>query len=193
MGNWVFLISLQAMLFALLIICGYTDLVRRKVYDWATLPSIAFGITLNLVAATADQEASFIATTGWRTASLGFAVGGGVFFLAFLFGGVGGGDVKLAAAIGAIKGFPFIVGAIFWSSIVGAVMALGMAAMRGRLRRTVKGSAKLMFRPGSPDVPPDGKTPEQKETPEETTIPYGFAITIGTMFYWTLVELGGQV
>src|SRR5947208_3340637 len=82
--------------------------------------------------------------------------------------GVGGGDWKLAAAIGAIKGYPFVIYAIFYSSLVGAAIALGHLAYHGRLISGLGRSAKKAV---GVKV-----TPLEKGDPTEDRIPYGVAM-----------------
>jgi len=168
MDQEVFKIASQALLFVVLIVSAVTDLRDRKVYDWLTLPGIAFGLTL-----------------GWAngelgSCALGFAVAVGVFGFAVWIGGMGGGDLKLMAAIGAIQGYPFVVHAIFWSSLAGAVLALGKLAWDGLLTKGLWRTARYLFtlKPESGD----GELLKQK-------IPYGVAISAGTFaswFFWVM-------
>jgi prepilin peptidase CpaA len=71
---------------------------------------------------------------GVASAAAGLVVGFLVFALAHWFGGMGGGDVKLMAAFGALLGPSQIVGAAALAAIVGALMAL--AALWWMPRRT---------------------------------------------------------
>ena len=54
----------------------------------------------------------------------------------FYMGGVGGGDVKLLAAIGAIGGYPFILWASSYMAVVGATMAVAALLWRGKLKES---------------------------------------------------------
>lgn len=61
----------------------------------------------------------------------GLAIGlvlGGLFFA---LGGLGGGDVKLIAALGAALGYAAILPALFWIAIAGGMLSL-VALLRGR-------------------------------------------------------------
>src|SRR3954471_4662700 len=93
-------VATQVLLFAVLLGAATTDIISRKVPPWLTLPGIAFGFAL----AWAGGD-----WTRLESSLLGFAIATGVFGLAYLMGGIGGGDLKLVAAVGAIKGAPFIV------------------------------------------------------------------------------------
>jgi len=76
-----------------------------------------------------------VAWLGYPTpqgALLGLLVGGGLFLLIAIVGrgAMGAGDVKLAAALGAVLGYPLIVSALLWGIIAGGVAALLLMATR---------------------------------------------------------------
>ena len=82
----------------------------------------------------------------WFTESMGMrvayaALGGAVGFVVFLLialvsrGGMGWGDVKLAALIGLATGFPQVFVAIIMAAILGGVVAVVLLATRRRGRR----------------------------------------------------------
>jgi leader peptidase (prepilin peptidase) / N-methyltransferase len=73
--------------------------------------------------------------------SLGMAaIGGGVGFILFLLivllsrGGMGIGDIKMAAFMGIMLGFPYVLVAIFLAIVTGGLVAIGLliARMKGR-------------------------------------------------------------
>ncbi|HHX44228.1 MAG TPA: prepilin peptidase [Chloroflexi bacterium] len=66
------------------------------------------------------------------SAALGLLVGGGIFVLLALLrrGAMGAGDVKLAAAVGWLVGFPLALTALFWGIIAGGVAALVLLITR---------------------------------------------------------------
>ena len=73
---------------------------------------------------------------GWSGGGLGIAgwlVGAVLFFPFFALGGMGAGDVKLLAAIGAWLGPGAIIWVALYASIAGAVMALIVGAWAGYL------------------------------------------------------------
>ena len=161
------------LLFVLLVGAAYTDIARRKIYNWLTIPATLAGLLLAGVAALAKMS--------WMP-MLPCAIGIGaglVFYIFFFLGWVGGGDVKLMVAIGALQGPPldnfFIFKAIFYTSLAGACMALVLLAWEGRLLRGLANSGRLLLHPKRHDV----------DTEPHGTIPYGLAMVIGTV--WTLV------
>jgi prepilin peptidase CpaA len=110
---------------------------------------------------------------GATGSALGILAGTGLLVPFFLLGGIGAGDVKLAAAAGAIKGWEFAIGGIFAGSVLAAVFCLSVAVANGTaagvLRRTRDFLRYLIvFRA---IVPID--------TAESKKIPYGFFLCLG--------------
>ena len=86
-------IWILASLFALT--AGITDLRSRKIPNWLTYPAMIAGFAAQCV------------LNGWRGALAsieGLVLFGGFFLLFWLVNAMGAGDVKLAAALGAIVG-----------------------------------------------------------------------------------------
>ena len=82
----------------------------------------------------------------WLTQSIGMrvayaALGGGIGFTLFLLialvsrGGMGWGDVKLAALIGLATGFPLVFLAIIMGAILGGIVAVSLVIAKRRKRR----------------------------------------------------------
>lgn len=67
-------------------------------------------------------------------AGLGWLAGALVFFPLFALGGMGAGDVKLLAALGAWLGPIPVLWIALYSSLAGGVLGLVVAASRGYLR-----------------------------------------------------------
>jgi prepilin peptidase CpaA len=160
-------VAQQIAFFALMTVCVYTDIAKDKVYNWATFPAIFAGLALWYI------PYGFGGPFMYALAAAG--IGGGVFFVFFLFRCIGGGDVKLMAAVGALMGLRFTLNALLPIALVGAVMAVGAMIWKGRVREGLKRSAKMLIklRPGKPET---GAKP--------LTIPYGAAIAIGGMWTW---------
>ena len=85
------------------------DLRSRTISNWLCL----FGLVAGLVAQTVLQGWS-----GLGSSLLGAVIGFAVFLIFFLLGGMGGGDIKLMAAFGAILGKRQIVTAAVMAALV---------------------------------------------------------------------------
>jgi leader peptidase (prepilin peptidase) / N-methyltransferase len=106
-----------------LIAVTFTDLEWRIIPDWITLPGIAVGLAFQL----------YPAWSGVLDGLVGCLLAGGIFYaIAWLspkvFGkeGMGGGDIKLAAMMGAFLGWKSVVLAIYVAVLVGGVSGLGL-------------------------------------------------------------------
>jgi prepilin peptidase CpaA len=102
-----------------------TDLVRRVVPNWLTVAGVLAGVLFHA------------ATGGWR--GLGLAIGGAALGLVVLLpvrmaGAMGGGDLKLMAAFGALLGPPGILLAAVLAAIFGGIWALAWLGFRPRVR-----------------------------------------------------------
>jgi len=174
----VFVVAAAALLFLTLITAATTDVMSRKVYNWLTYPAIALGLALGYGAGGLGES---VWAPGLVSHLTGLAVGFGLLFVVWWSRAVGGGEVKLAAAVGAIGGFPFVIPALFWSSLVGAVMALWTLLWRGQLLDGLRRAVRYAFSIR-------GELPD-REDPAAVTIPYGVAIAFGTMLAWFLTVL----
>jgi prepilin peptidase CpaA len=97
---------------------------------------------------------ALLSASGGSPVTLGASLAGCALGLALmlpghLFGATGAGDVKLLAAFGTLLGPAGIVGAFIRTAIAGGVIALAVAAARGRVRETVGGTALLVMTGGA--------------------------------------------
>jgi len=116
--------------------------------------------------------------------ALGTAVGFGVLFVLFVLGAMGGGDVKLMAAIGAIKAYPFVVSSFAYSFLVGGFIAIAVLIWKQKFWRTMHGLLRWglgKFLP-FPSEPLDTRKMER--------VPFGIAIVIGTIWAEVMRLLG---
>ena len=120
-----------------LAVATFTDLRNRRIPNWLVLPFLVIGI---------------VASTwlhGWH--GLGFSFEGlglGLLLYGILFwmGGMGAGDVKLAAAIGAWIGPGQLFIALVVTAMAGGIMVLGWALFNGHLKDMFKGAGDHLKR-----------------------------------------------
>ncbi len=122
--TWEF--GVAAVLLCALVAITAIDLRHQIIPDAITLPGILAGLTANV----ATRHLA------WADVALGIALGGGVFFVVIVAsgGGMGAGDMKLGAMLGAFLGwkiglFALLAGVVVGGVWAGALMALGV---RGR-------------------------------------------------------------
>lgn len=110
--------------FAVCFAAAATDAVTGKIPNAITYPGIVAGLLLGLWAG---------GLAGLGLSLLAMAIAAVPFLLAFIFGGGGGGDVKIMAAVGALLGFPDILVLMAHALLIGAVMGLALLLWHKRL------------------------------------------------------------
>jgi prepilin peptidase CpaA len=117
------------LLLMLVAVSGFFDLKERKIPNKITFTGILIGVLFNLI------------TGGWMgllQSLLGMFAGLAIFFLPFVMGGMGAGDVKLMGAIGALMGWHFSLVTALYSALVGGVMVVIHLIYTGKLKDTLK-------------------------------------------------------
>ncbi|HBA83006.1 MAG TPA: peptidase A24 [Verrucomicrobia bacterium] len=155
-GQGMLVLSLGA-LAAVITIAVYTELKNKRIPNWIALLGILAGLAIGYLPGGISLRASFA----------GLAAGFGLLFIFYVFGGIGGGDVKLMGAIGALVGYPLILPVVFYTAIVGGFMAIMLLIWKGRFWQVLS-----LFRRKSEQT----AAPEPREP---LTIPYGVAIAAG--------------
>ncbi|MFQ5848823.1 MAG: prepilin peptidase [Candidatus Methylomirabilales bacterium] len=119
---------------AALVIVTFIDLEHQIVPDVITLPGITIGLiwsvlTALLVIGGPPTPVSFSPPAPLE-ALLGTVVGGGILYLVAVLsrGGMGGGDIKLTAMVGALLGWQEVLLTIFLGTLTGSVIALLLLA-----------------------------------------------------------------
>jgi prepilin peptidase CpaA len=144
--------------------CAVTDLWKGKIYNAVTYPAMALGLVLGVV-----QHG----VPGIFFALGGFAVGFFPAFVLFALGGMGGGDVKLLGAIGAIAGAVAATETLILAFLVGGVFALGKLAWHGRLFATLGRTLRSIFGTLWP-----GLGPARAPTEGRLEVRFGVAICV---------------
>ena len=167
----------QGLLAVVLVAASVTELKAGRIYNGLTYPAILAGLALGAVRGAAVGSA----WDGFVNHAAGFGLGFGVLFLAYLLGGMGGGDVKLMGAVGAFLGWPAALYATFYSFLVGAALGLVLMVWRGQTRSVVRRLGVAIRLLPVPGVRPDEAIP-----PGSLQVPFGLAACIGSV--WWMVE-----
>ena len=100
-------------LLVLLIAATWTDVKWQMIYNWNTYAGLVLGFLLR------GWEGG---AAGLEDATKGFAICGGLMLVCFVLFGLGGGDLKLMAMMGAFLGFERGVEALLWTLVLGGVL-----------------------------------------------------------------------
>jgi prepilin peptidase CpaA len=104
------------------------DLRTRRIPNALTFGAAAAGLLFHALSG---------GLTGTGLSALGWLLGALVFIVPFALRGLGGGDVKLLAALGAWIGPWEVLWLALYTGIAGAVIAVIVAIARGYLRRAL--------------------------------------------------------
>jgi leader peptidase (prepilin peptidase)/N-methyltransferase len=120
------------LLVAGLVVITFIDLDHQIIPDVISLPGIVIGFFCSF----------FIPWVGWLDSLLGIFLGGGLLLaIAWLYqvlakrDGMGGGDIKLLAMIGAFLGWKSIFPIIFIASLAGSLVGVPLMLLQGADRR----------------------------------------------------------
>ena len=147
------------------------DICSRRIPNWLT-----YG---GLVTALAVRCAAW----GWpglKTGFFGVLLAGGLFYILFLLGGMGGGDAKLMAAVGAWAGSAQALAILIAAAIAGGVLAIAYMVFNRRMCQTLRNTLELVRHhvTSGPRPHPSLNIGE----PNSTRVPYGLAIAMGTLY-----------
>lgn len=156
---------------------AWGDVRTRRIPNYLTLGTAVAGLAYNFMGH---------GLPGLADGILGMLLGFAFLILPYLWGGMGAGDVKALAALGAWLGPRLTVYLFCYMGIAGGVIALGYLAWQGCLWQKIQQGWTYLFnlilsRPdGTPRPPSPGQLTEG--------IPYGVAIAVGMI---VLVGVGG--
>jgi leader peptidase (prepilin peptidase)/N-methyltransferase len=109
-----------------MIVLFFVDLEHQRLPNEITLPGIVVGLAC-----------SFFMPPGWRDSLLGILIGGGSLWLVGTLWllirheeGMGFGDVKMLAMIGAFLGWKLMLATLFVSTILGSVVGVGLILLQ---------------------------------------------------------------
>lgn len=134
----IFGLSIQTLIYIILssalIIIAFIDLHEQIVPDVISLPGIVIGFIISF----------FVSYISYMNSALGVLVGGGIILIIGLGGSVifkkeamGGGDVKLAAMIGAFLGWRYIIISLFSGFFLGALAGIFLILSKIKSREDV--------------------------------------------------------
>ncbi len=109
-------------------IAAVHDIRDRRIPNLLTGPAIIIALLIHL------------SLGGWAavgSSAIAGLIGGSIFALFFVAGGLGAGDVKLMTAVGCFVGTSMIAEVMMATVIIGALFGVFVAVSRGQLGKTV--------------------------------------------------------
>ncbi|MDI6869855.1 MAG: A24 family peptidase [Bacillota bacterium] len=155
-----------------------SDVRSRRIPNLLTFPGLALGLLL------------WTAEAGWDgllEGLAGAATGAALLFLPFALGGLGAGDVKLMAVVGAFGGVTLVIQAFFTAALAGGLASAFLLWRAGRLGttlRTILWDCLALVAPAVPFLPLPPRPAGEQERGVATALPYGVAIAFGAAVAW---------
>jgi prepilin peptidase CpaA len=150
---------------------GVSDLRSARIPNWLTYSGLLTALLLRV---------SLAGWSGFRSGVIGFLAAGVFFFVLFIIGAMGGGDVKLMASVGAWAGSGQILPVLLAAAMAGGVLAIVYMLFAQGIRQTFWNLVDLIrFRVTS------GLEPHPVLNVRDggrLHVPFGVAIAIGTLF-----------
>lgn len=175
LGYWL----CNAVLVAFLLVCAYTDAKESKIYNKYTFPAMLVGIAIHTI---------FGGFEGFKWAMIGWATGMAIQWIPFMLGLAKAGDVKLLAAVGALKGWSFCTFGFLYGAAAFGIISLPWLLRRGELSgvgRNIKGYVQIaVMTQRAPDAP----TP----TVTKKFVPWGVGLSVGFLIALAVEILLGK-
>jgi prepilin peptidase CpaA len=157
-----------ALLLPLAIIITYYDVRYRRIPNAFVLATLVGGLAVHTI---------FAGLTGIRESLGGCIIAFSLMFIMHIFGAMGAGDVKLFAAIGSVVGASLVLPTLFVVVITGGILGVVSMIRAGAVRTTLH--RVLMILVG---LLPGWQMPRFAVPADRRhTIPYGVAITLGSL------------
>jgi prepilin peptidase CpaA len=168
-------LGITVILLTLVLGAAIYDVRYRRIPNWLTLSGVLAGLAMN----------AFL-YQGWPGLSfslIGLAAGFGVYLLFYVIRAMGGGDVKLMAAVGAMVGWRDWFGIFLITAVLGGIMALILIIRKKRFLKTFWNVGFILseIKGGRPAYM--GREELDVRSPKALGLPHGAVIAVGTMFF----------
>lgn len=170
-------IALKIALVSTVLVAGAFDLRYRRIPNWLNVSAIVLGLGLNLL---------FFEVHGVVLALLGLGCSLLVYVPLYLVRGMGAGDVKLMAAVGAIVGPMNWLYIFLFTALLGGLVSLLYVVFRRRLQETVLNLGLIVSELARLRPPADREARLDIRHDKALRIPHGAVIALGTVFFLVL-------
>jgi prepilin peptidase CpaA len=172
----------QIILATLVIAATVFDLRSRRIPNWLCAGGFLSGFACQI---------ALFQWAGAREAALGTGLALLIYVPLFALRAVGGGDVKLMAAVGSIAGPKSWIAIFLTTAIVGGAIALVMVAIKGRTRRTVRNVGILLTELAHLRAPHLVEQELDVSSGQGLRLPHGCTIAVGTLLYLAYSSVSG--
>ena len=165
-----------------LIVAAVIDGYQLKVPNWLTFSMIVSGWVYSVAFAQAHHDMTWWQGLGWSLA--GTAIGILTLLPLYAIGGMGAGDVKLMAGVGAWVYVEHTLWAFVFTAIVGAVLAILMVLVTGTWKKHSSQFFMILNEIMVIKDPEELSKIAKERKSSMFLLPYGIPIAIGTIVYF---------
>jgi len=150
--------------------CVAFDVRTLRIPNLVTGPAILLGLAAN---------GWMSGWSGLAASAIGFAVAVGLLLLPFALGGIGGGDVKMMGAVGALLGPALTLQSLLVGLMAGGCFAAVHLARKSRLREKLFATAHMFVQATMTQSLEPLRAPAS--APGAIVLPYSVPLGLGTM------------
>jgi prepilin peptidase CpaA len=136
-------------------------------------------LTYSALLAALSLRVALLGLPGLKSGAVGMVVAGGLFLLLFVLGAMGGGDMKLMAAVGAWVGSAQVTTLILAAALAGGVLAIGRMILNKAVGQTLRNMVRLIFYRFTSGLQPHPELNLQSSSSQR--VPFGVAIAVGAL------------
>jgi prepilin peptidase CpaA len=155
---------------ALVALSMATDVRTRRIPNALSAAGMVAGVSL---------QALYFGPAGGLASLGGLVVAGGALLAPFALGGIGAGDVKLMAAVGALLGPALALRALLLGMILGGVLMLVHLARLGRAGEKLAATGRMLRAAARQRSVAPLRT--SADAPGAVTLPYSVPLGLGTL------------
>ncbi len=171
-------VVLKVALLAVVLVGAVYDFRSRKIPNWLSLSGIILGLGVNTLLFQAH---------GLRVALLGFCCSLAIYVPLYLLRGMGAGDVKLMAAVGAIVGPQNWLILFMATALVGGVIALIVILHKKRFWQTFANVAIMVPELLHFRLPSRSEPQLDVRRPDALRLPHAVSIALGSIAFVSFV------
>jgi prepilin peptidase CpaA len=147
-----------------------TDVRSARIPNWLTYCALLAALIL---------RSALLGLSGLKSGALGMLVAGGLFLLLFVLGAMGGGDMKLMAAVGTWVGSTQVMTLILAAALAGGILAIGRMLFGKTVGQTLRNTMHLVYYRLTSGLQPH---PELNvRSSDSQRVPFGVAIAVGAL------------
>lgn len=169
--------ALKIPLIALVLAAAIYDLRFRRIPNWLNLSGVILGLGINML---------LFSGHGLTLALLGIACSLAVYIPLYLVRGMGAGDVKLMAGVGAIAGPSNWFVIFIATALLGGLVSLLLIAYKRRLHQTCSNVALIVTELGQFRSPSKYHAQLDVRDSEAVGMPHGAVIAVGVAAFLIL-------